>query len=63
MNNFEKITQMSIDEMALFLVEIIGSTCSLCPHQEKPIGYCDDVDCDQEHIQGIKQYLLQEAEQ
>ena len=58
MNNFEKIKQMSVDEMAEFLCK--HHDCArLCAFYED-INSCLEVykDCKE----GIKQYLLQEVE-
>lgn len=53
MNNYEKIKQMNIDEMASFLANHIG--CEYCPMQKNCIAKngCDEL---------FKQYLESEVE-
>lgn len=53
MNNFEKIKQMSVDEMADFLDK--ESRCECCIYNDKD---CTDEEC----MQSIKIWLLQEVE-
>ena len=52
MNNFEKIKQMSIDEMAIFLANHVA--CEYCPMQKNCIAKngCDEL---------FKQWLLSEV--
>ena len=63
MNNFEKIKNMTLDEMAENILSIQRS--------EYPCNYCASIDCcqifsfDRDYdicIQGIKQWLQQESE-
>lgn len=59
MNNFEKIKQMSVDEMADMFAEI----------QNENDYFCCVVGCRSKHcmfsvcVEAIKQYLLQEVEE
>lgn len=63
MKNFEKIKNMSIDEMVIFIRDLTGDeyTCS----------NCTDEDCDQSFLnrdynrcnKGIKQWLESEVEE
>ena len=52
MNNYERIKQMSVDEMAV----VISSSCLNCPYN-CDVG-CTETNCHD----GIKQWLLQECE-
>ena len=56
MNNFEKIKNMTLDEMAKYLTKITANYCEYCPLQKK---------CENEDIycrDSIKQWLQQESE-
>ena len=59
MNNFEKIKQMNIDEMAKFILN--SASCSTyCKYIQEPIASCKKKNnC----INGIKQWLEQESEE
>ena len=63
MNNYEKIKQMSVDEMAeWFLKNLEPLKCEFCKEWSAKSGdyvYCLHDDCED----GIKQYLLQEVEE
>lgn len=58
MNNFERIKNMSLDEMARKLTRIISDCCEYCPLQE---------DCKDENIhncrESVKQWLQKECEE
>ena len=56
MNKFEKIKNMTLDEMAKYLTKITANYCEYCPLQKK---------CENEDIycrDSIKQWLQQESE-
>lgn len=61
MTNFEKIKQMSIDEMAQFLFVHQFSKCNDCGYYQKQCSgkYFDDKSC----TMGIKHWLESEAEE
>lgn len=52
MNNFEKIKQMTVEEMANWVGESFEIGCEFC-------GYKCEGDC----IKGFEQWLLQEVEE
>ena len=67
MNNYERIKQMSVDEMAKFIFNENNGTeyaCGFCPKQE----WCDETfpgmnyPLEEVCIDGMKQWLLQECE-
>lgn len=58
MNNYDKITNMDIDEMAEFIKSEVFRECSFCKGYE-----CDKVPLYSEKcIDGIKQWLQAESE-
>lgn len=68
MNNFEKIKQMTVEEMAEFVFYDNNGTeyaCGFCPKQDwcnetfGSWGYPSEEVC----INGMKQWLLQEVEE
>ena len=63
MNNFEKIKQMTVDEMAEWLkAKPSPFKCEFCNTEKvktEDYMYCYGSDCQD----GIKQYLLQEVEE
>ena len=63
MNNFEKIKQMTVDEMVNFLKDYeFCFTCFECPyHDENCAGL--DVNCDQMEELYLKKWLLSEVEE
>lgn len=56
MNNFEKIKNMTLDEMALYFATRLPKSCHLCLGQKT--GCLREVSC----VSGIKGYLQQESE-
>jgi len=65
MNNFEKIKQMTVDEMAEFLDEKFLLSCGVCRYNDKGLEFCvnNNCDCYKGKFEGLKQYLLQEVEE
>ena len=54
MTNFERIKQMTVEEMALFLTDLVGVTsCEDCPSKQNVGITCDDC---------FERYLESEAE-
>ena len=67
MNNFEKIKQMTIDEICDFITELTNNgeyTCAYCKFYDD--YYRSDSDlpftCDDNCKEGVKQWLLLEEE-
>lgn len=58
MNNFEKIKQMTVDEMAEMLREFQDNPVYLCTFVS-PCDKCSYADC----LTNTKQWLLQEVEE
>ena len=62
MNNFEKIKQMSVDEMVERLVDEIGLSCSQCKYYEASEGCTNGFSgCETAATEHYQQYLLQEV--
>ena len=68
MNNYEKIKQMTVEEMAEFINELTNSgeyTCCYCKFYND--FYKDNQEfefiCEMNCVEGIKQWLLQEVEE
>ena len=67
MNNFEKIKQMTIDEMAEWILTNKLEKCKVCickPNGMKKSKECKKYKtCDTPIFLGLKQWLLQEEEE
>ena len=68
MNNFKRIKNMTVDEMAEFIDELSNSgeyTCSYCKFYNDYLEQDDDSDlqCNHTCVEGIKQWLLEECEE
>ena len=64
MNNFEKIKQMTVDEMAELILDFTNDeyTCGYCKFYNDYLT--TGVECNTDKcLQGVKQYLLQEVEE
>ena len=60
MNNFEKIKQMNIDEMAEFFSKAYYGHCPDCPCYKQKYGYCN---CNKFCcIKNLKSWLQSESE-
>ena len=58
MNNYERIKNMSIDEMAEFIAH---AECNCCVYEDR--DECNiETDYEEDCINGIKQWLQQESE-
>jgi hypothetical protein len=58
MNNFEKIKNMTLDEMAKYLTKLTSTYCEYCTFKE----YCEDNEDDISCREVLKQWLQQESE-
>ncbi len=56
MNNFNKIKNMTIDEISEFLSNVVY--CEMCPASE----FCSEDTTSQECLEKFKQWLLSEVE-
>lgn len=63
MNNFEKIKQMSVEEMAEYLAENIGLKCMNCKYHNFEKGCQTERDCVEVVTEQKIQWLLQEVEE
>ena len=67
MINYENIKNMTVDEMAEFIVELSNSgeyTCSYCKYYNDCLNNNteDNFDCDMQNcVEGVKLWLLQEV--
>jgi hypothetical protein len=64
MNNFEKIKQMTVDEMAEWLTDEIGLSCSECKYYEASEG-CNNgfSGCETAATEHYHDWLMQEVEE
>jgi hypothetical protein len=59
MNNYEKIKQMTVEEMAVWLDNVSDECSDMCIASLDALIMCYPSNC----IENIKQWLLQEVEQ
>jgi hypothetical protein len=62
MNNFERIKQMTVDEMAEWIGKNLGLKCHNCKYYDFENGCQTTRGCEEVIIEQREQWLLQEVE-
>jgi hypothetical protein len=63
MNNFERIKNFSVDEMAEWVGKNLGLKCHCCKYHDFVNGCQTTRDCEEVIIEQRKQWLLEECEE